>query len=498
MIIVPRPVLGVLLVAAALVALIAAPSGASAARRPNIVVITTDDQRQDDMIALPKTKRLLGSTGTTYRNSYVSYSLCCPSRTTFLTGQYSHNHHVTWNFPPFGGYEVFRALGQGNTLPVWLQRAGYTTGLIGKYLNEYGEQRPREIPPGWSDWQGAVDPSTYDQYGYTMNINGRLVHYGRRPRDYQTDVFAGRAVDFIRHHSSRRKPFFLWLTPNAPHTIAVKENGRREGTPAFPPPRYRHNRFSNAQIPHTPNFDEADVSDKPKIIQGFPRVAGPNLALALAHYRGRLGALLGVDDMVERVVSQLRRSGQLRNTVIVFTSDNGWLLGEHRIVGQKYFGFEESIRVPLIISGPGFPRGRTSSDPVMNVDLAPTIAAAAGARPRRAQDGYALQRVRAGSLRDRNMVVETGVNSYGLPYYSGFHTLRWHYEDITTPKTSLTAYGREDELYDLKADPFELTNVAHDPRYAGALAEIKRRLATLRTCKGRACHLVRSGPVSPS
>lgn len=431
----PRPLGPMLLALVALLALAAAPAGAaSKQRRPNVVVITTDDQRQDDMIALPKTKRLLGATGTTYRNSYVSYSLCCPSRTTFLTGQYSHNHHITWNFMPFGGYERFKQLGQRNTLPVWLQKAGYTTGLIGKYLNEYGERNPREIPPGWSDWQGAVDPSTYDQYGYTMNINGRLVRYGRRARDYQTDVFAGRAVDFIRRHSSRRKPFFLWLTPNAPHSIAVKQRGRAEGSPAFPPPRYRHNRFSNAPIPRPPNFDEADVSDKPTIITGFPRVTGDYLKRAVDNWRGRLGALLGVDDMVQRVVDQLRRSGQLRNTLVIFTSDNGWLLGEHRVVGQKYFGFEESIRVPLIISGPGFARGRAVSDPAMNVDLTPTIARAAGARTGRPQDGYALQRVRPGSLLNRNMVVETGVNTYNLPYYAGFHTLRWHYEDITTPR----------------------------------------------------------------
>jgi len=478
-----RLLVAVLLAAVALAALAVSPAtAAKKAKKPNIVVITSDDQRQDDMIAMPKTKALLGNTGTTYRNSYVSYSLCCPSRATFLTGQYSHNHHVTWNFMPYGGYQRFKELGQRNTLPVWLQRAGYTTGLIGKYLNEYGERNPREIPPGWSDWQGAVDPSTYDQYGYTMNINGRLRRYGRRPQDYQTDVFAGRAVDFIRRNSRPgHKPFFLWLTPNAPHTIAVKERGRAEGSPAFPPPRYRNNRFTRAQMPRHPNF----------------RATAEGAARATANWRGRLGALMGVDDMVQRVVGQLRRSGQLRNTVVIYTSDNGWLLGEHGIVGQKYFGFEESIRVPLIISGPGFARHRASADPAMNVDLAPTIAAAAGARTGRPQDGYVLQRVRPGSLRHRNMVIETGKNTYDLPYYVGYHTLDWHYEDIFTPKTALTPPGRADELYDLRKDPWELRNVARDPRYAPALAEIKRRLSTLRNCKGRSCHVVRSGPPSP-
>jgi arylsulfatase A-like enzyme len=449
----------------------------AADRPPNVLVVMTDDQRADDMVALPKTRRLLGSGGTTFRNSYVSYSLCCPSRTTFLTGQYSHNHGVTWNFAPYGGYERFKKRGIKNALPVWLQRAGYRTGLIGKFLNEYGEKNPREIPPGWDDWQASVDPSTYHYYGYTLNDNGRLVTYGSAPKDYMTDVYAGRADRFIRSNGGRRKPWFLWLTPNAPHTVS--DTGRAEGGPPVPAPRHA-SLYANATMPRSPSFDEADMSDKPALLRGIPALSMTQIARADAFYRGRLGSLAAVDDMVERLVGTLRSTGQLDNTLILFTSDNGWLIGEHRIVGQKYVGFEESIRVPLYVRGPGFPRGKTIDDPALNVDLNPTIVRAAQATAGRPADGYSLQRlVRSpGAMRDRDLVIETGPNP-GLPYYTGVHTRRYQFERITTGEL---------ELYDLDRDPYELQNVAGDPAYAGVVEVLSRRLDKLAVCKGSSCH----------
>jgi len=470
--------------AACALALLGGAAGSAQAERPNVVVVMTDDQRLDDMAAMPKTRRLLGGGGTTFEHAYVSYSLCCPSRTTFLTGQYSHNHGVTWNFAPQGGYERFRALGQGNTLPVWLQRAGYRTGLIGKYLNEYGEKRPREVPPGWDDWQASVDPTTYQYFGYTLNVNGRLVRYGHEPADYMTDVYAERAGAFVRRHAPQRRPFFLWVTPNAPHTESP--TGRSEGTPAVPAPRHA-GAFADLPLPRLPGFDEEDLSDKPEIVQRFPRVEGEQLQRAEAHFRGRRASLLAVDDLVARMVGELRAAGELDRTLFVFTSDNGWLLGEHRIVGQKYFGFEESIRVPLIVRGPGFPRGRVSEALALNVDLAATIARAADARMGRPADGIPLQRLvaRPAAWRERDMVIETGPNSVGLPYYSGLHTRRYAYEVITTGEV---------ELYDLRLDPYELRNVAADPAYAEVRQTLARRLDRLKDCRGSACRSAQGSP----
>ncbi|HLM50119.1 MAG TPA: sulfatase [Solirubrobacteraceae bacterium] len=468
----------------ALAPALAAPvADAAPAPAPNVVVVMTDDQRADDMDAMPKTRRLLGAHGTTFLNAFVSYPLCCPSRTTFLTGQYSHNHGITWNFEPFGGYERFAMLGQHNTLPVWLQRAGYKTGLIGKYLNEYGERRPTEIPPGWDDWQASVDPTTYLYYGFLMNNNGRLVRYGTAAQDYMTDVYSGLATRFIRRNAPARKPFFLWVTPNAPHTQT--STGRAEGTPAVPAQRHAE-RFATASMPLSASFGEEDMSDKPEILRGFAPIDDERRATALAHWRGRHGSLLAVDDMVERIVDQLRRSGELDSTVILFTSDNGWLLGEHRIVGQKYFGFEESIRVPLIARGPGFPRGRTSRAMALNVDLAPTIARTAGARMGRRADGIALQGpAGARGAPERDMLVETGPNSLNLPYYQQIHTQRWVLEEVTTG---------ERELYDLRTDPAQLSSVAGQPAYARVEAALHARLERLRTCAGSRCHRAATSP----
>jgi N-acetylglucosamine-6-sulfatase len=457
----------------ALGVLLALAPGAAAAERPNIVVVTSDDQRAADMRVMPKVRRLVGGAGTTFPNSYVNYPLCCPSRATFLTGQYSHNHGVTWNNFPYGGYYAFR--NQRETLPVWLQQAGYHTALIGKYLNEYGERDPREIPVGWDDWYGGVDPSTYHYFGFTLNENGRLRHYGKRPRDYQTDVIARKAVRLIGERAPRRQPFFLWVTPTAPHTVT--DTARAEGTPAVPAPRHAK-RFANARLPRPPSFDEADMSDKPQLLRYLPAFTPEQVDTLTEHYRGRLGSLLALDEAVADMVAALRRAGELDNTVFVYTSDNGWLLGEHRIRGQKYLGFEESIKVPLLVRGPGFPAGRRVLEQASNVDLAPTILKAAGARPGRTQDGVPLSRLVGRRPPKRDLLVESGTNNPGLPTYSQLHTRRWVLEDVSTGEV---------ELYDLDRDPFQLQNLAYDPAFAAIRAKLEARLEKLRDCAGRGC-----------
>jgi N-acetylglucosamine-6-sulfatase len=445
---------------------------AAAAQKPNVIVVTTDDQRASDIRVMPEVRRLIGGAGTTFQRSYVNYPLCCPSRATFLTGQYAHNHGVLWNFFPQGGFYAFR--NQRETLPVWLQRAGYHTALMGKYLNEYGERNPRQIPPGWSEWYGGVDPSTYHYFGFTLNENGRLHHYGNRPRDYQTDVLARKAVRLIGRRAPKRQPFFLWVTPTAPHTVT--DTARAEGTPAEPAPRHA-GRFANARLPRPPSFFEPDISDKPPILRGLPTVSDEAVERLTEHYRGRLASLLAVDEAVARMVAALRRTGELDNTLFVFTSDNGWLLGEHRVAGQKYLGFEESIGVPLLIRGPGFPAGRKVDELASNVDLAPTILDAAGAGAGRRQDGVSLRRLVGPRPPRRDLLTETGEN-VGLPWYWQIHTKRWVLEEVSSGEV---------ELYDLARDPFQLDNVAGDPAFAAIQAKLAARLAKLRDCAGRGC-----------
>ena len=220
-------------------------------KRPNIVVIMTDDQTVESIRVMKNVKRLLVAQGTSFDNSFASFSLCCPSRATFLTGQYAHNHGVLSNKPPYGGYY---ALDNSNTLPVWLKRAGYETILVGKYLNGYGEHDKHEIPPGWTEWHGAVNNSAYQFYGYTLNENGTLVKYGRDPASYQTDVYADKAVEIVRRRAAERKPFFLWLSFLAPHVGGPPTPGRSALT-TLPAPRHL-GRFAASPLPTPPSFNE--------------------------------------------------------------------------------------------------------------------------------------------------------------------------------------------------------------------------------------------------
>jgi arylsulfatase A-like enzyme len=480
-----------LLLCALALAVPAAAAADDGRKRPNVVVIITDDQDFRSMPVLPKTRRLIGDRGTTFAQAIVNFPLCCPSRATFYSGRYAHNHGVLWNNLPQGGYRKFDG---ARSLPVWLRAAGYRTIHIGKYLNEYGEDDPREVPPGWEDWHGGVDPTTYDYYRFTINHNGRLRTYGRTPADYATDVHAGLAERAIRGASRRDRPFFMSLAPIAPHTVARDARARVEGTPALPPPRYA-TRFANAPLPRYPNFNPADISDKPGIAAFFPNPLNADEIAALQdHFRGRMGALLAVDDLVARVIRALRRAGEYRDTVIFFTSDNGWILGEHRLrdpvsfdgraVGVKYVPYEGSSRVPLLVAGPRFPEGRTVRGVVSNADLSPTILELAGAKATLPQDGVSLLRAarRPSRLDRRGVLIETAPNPRNVPPYASIRTERYRY-DVTTDGSGVEG------LFDLARDPWELRSRHADPAYARVKAILAGALEKLRTCRGPTCRL---------
>ncbi|HWV84645.1 MAG TPA: sulfatase [Capillimicrobium sp.] len=494
----------VLPVAAALLAVLAVPAAAAAAppERPNVVVIMTDDQTVEDMRAMPLTRRLIGGAGVTFARSFSSYPLCCPARATLLTGQYAHNHDVLGNRPPFGGYGAFR--GTDDTLPVWLQRAGYATAHVGKYLNGYGRDVEPTVPPGWDEWHGSVDPTSYMMWGYTLNENGTLRTYGsfrdEDPALYQADVYRDRAIALIDRWAPRRRPFFLSVMFLAPH--AEGEVGLVRSAP-----RHR-GRMANAPVPRSPAFDEADVSDKPSWLQqGSPRLDAEAVAAIEARTRSRLESLLAVDEAVRDIVAALRRHGELDRTLIVFGSDNGHFAGEHRIPQSKYFPYEPSVRVPLMMRGPGVRRGRVARALTVNADLAPTILDVAGAAPgRRRLDGMSLMPLAANPrLRtDRPVLLETGESSRGdidqdgnaiggigagidVPIYNGVRTDRYVYLEYD---------GGERELYDLRRDPHQLRSVHADPRYARTRAALDRVLARLSRCAGPSCR-AGAGPIPP-
>ncbi|MGH8900355.1 MAG: sulfatase family protein [Egibacteraceae bacterium] len=448
--------------------------------RPNIVVVMTDDQTVESVQMMPNVKRLLGEQGVTFRNSFASFPLCCPSRATFLTGQYSHNHGVLSNLPQDNG--GYYQLDNTNTLPVWLQASGYRTTHIGKYLHAYGTRDPTEVPPGWTEWYGTIDYTTYFVYDYEVNENGVVRTYGHTAKDYQTDVHTRRALEVIRRQAPGEQPFFLSIAFLAPHASRTSPSEPNYDSPPDAAPRHS-GAFANEPLPMPPSFNEADVSDKPQHIQGLPVLDEAGIEEVTASYRARLASLLAVDEAVGEIVRTLDEVGELDNTYLLFTSDNGFLHGEHRLPTGKVVLYEESIRVPLIVRGPRAARRATSETMVANIDLAPTIAQIAEAEPERTMDGRSLLPVlhNAGNKAPRALLIENLSNSDPKknPKYTAIRTDRYLYAEYATG---------ERELYDLVNDPYQLVSHHDDPAYAATRADLAARLATLRTCSGQSCH----------
>src|SRR3954453_8400656 len=350
--------------------------GVKSTAQPNIIFILTDDLDYASAYRFPSINSLLREQGAGFENDFVSYSLCCPSRATILTGLYAHNHDVRGNTPPDGGFQKFYSEGlEKDTIAVRLQQSGYKTALFGKYLNNFpgGAVRATYVPPGWDEWYGKLDEQKL--YDYRINENGQVVRYDNNTEDFYTDVLSGQVVDFIRREAADSKPFFMYVAPTAPHM------------PADPAERHK-NAFADEKVPHTPSFDEEDLSDKPSWFKNEPSlfahpiisgtIRGIEELLSTHNYRKRLGSMLAVDDMVASLVQELKDVGKLDNTFIFFTSDNGWLQGEHHIAAGKVLPYEESVRVPLFVRGPGVPAGSKVDKLVLNTDFASTFADLAG------------------------------------------------------------------------------------------------------------------------
>ena len=521
----------------ALLLVLALPGAASArsARgdgRPNILVVMTDDEALSDVAQMPNVKRLLARQGTTFADAVDSFPLCCPSRATFITGQYAHNHGVFGNFYPYGWYGMKQ---RANTLPAWLQKAGYRTALIGKWLNGYGALDAHgEVPAGFDIWRGLLDVSAYDYFNFVMNRNGKLKTWGDRafalglvkfanievtpnpdglagivaklreefgpapytywgthkPGNYSPDVTGRITEQLVASQRRAKKPFFIWWAPAAPHRedVAVTLMGRPGADPR-PAPRFaaRSKRYT---LPRGPSFNEADLSDKAaNMTEHATSLTDAQIAQLQLDYEGRIGSLLAVDEHVKRLVAILKRTHQLANTLIVFTSDNGWLQGQHRIPGDKFLPYEESLRVPFILRGPGIPAGRTVHGQVANIDFAPTMLAVARAKAGRTQDGVSLLPAvqDPAKVPDRAIEIEAPaplfeqqvpVNAWDLPY-KGVRTDRYTYVVYTR--------AGDEELYDRKTDPFELNNLADDPAMAYVKAGLATKLAALNSCAGATC-----------
>lgn len=461
--------------------------------KPNIVVIMTDDQEDTgSMTYMPKTLALIADHGITFKNSFVNLPLCGPSRASFLTGQAAHNHGIRANSPlDAGGWEAFKSK-EGNSLAVWLQQAGYKTALIGKYVNRYGQQslfgawlawfgslvgvefkgptigNPRDwVPPGWNLWY-AFSGTRPKYYDYSINDNGNMLSFGSAPSDYSTDVLRERAVRFIEDQSASSDPFFLYVAPKSAHA---------EGPRAVPSPQYQ-DALKHVRLPQSPAFNEQDLRRK---ALKAPRVDDAAKDELEKRYRNALRSLQSVDDLVAAVMGALEKTGRLDNTVVIYTSDNGFLFGDHRLVG-KTAAYEGSIKVPLLMRGPGIPEDQTRDQLVSNLDLTATIVDLAHAKPSVPLDGRSLVPLFANADAPWRsaLLVESPVTR--------FDKITNRYAGVRTATKKYVRYdGGFEELFDLAADPYELKNVAGDAAYGSELPALRSVHDRLKSCAGEAC-----------
>lgn len=473
--------LALLLAAGGALSSVGAPAAPrNGAAQPSILFILTDDLDAAALAELPNVRRLLADQGTTFPNFFVSSPNCCPSRASILRGQFAHNHGVLRNSGKEGGFRTFHKLGrEAETVGVWMQRAGYRTGLMGKYLNGYPNgARDTWAPPGWDEWDVSLKSGYVD---YEMNENGRIVAYGSEPGDYLTDVLAAKAADFVTQASADGTPFFLYLAPRAPHGPTT-------------PARRHDGAFAGATAPRPPSWNEADVSDKPNFVRANAEFDDRVAASIDREYQLRRESMLAVDEMVAKLVETLERAGTLDQTYILFASDNGFHLGEHRLPSRKGTPYDEVIRIPLVVRGPGVPHGAVDESLVMNIDLAPTFAAIGGATTPDWVDGRSLAPLFAGTgrgTRNAAFIEDFGGDGSRRKFNRPRDRQQGNgippFRALRTPDLLYVEYASgERELYDRRNDPYEMENIVDraDPETVAAFSD---RVTALSGCARDRC-----------
>jgi N-acetylglucosamine-6-sulfatase len=447
------------------------PPAATAKARPNVVFILTDDLAWNLVKYMPQV-RDLRRRGTTFTRYFVTDSLCCPSRSSIFSGRFPHNTRVFTNLPPDGGFQLFHNRHEErSTFATALRSAGYQTGFMGKYLNGY---KPSSlfVPSGWGDWHGAGN--AYREFNYDLNENGRLVHYGNQASDYLTDVDARKGSDFIDRAAAAHKPFALEIATFAPHK------------PATPAPRDQ-NDFPGLKAPRGPAFNRA-TKNAPSWLAGRGRLGPAAIRQIDALFRKRAQSIQAVDDLIAGIESTLAARGLLDNTYIVFSSDNGFHLGEHRLRQGKQTAFETDIRVPLIVVGPGIPKGRTVRALAENVDLRPTFSRLAGAKVPNWIDGRSLVPWLHGhSVKGWRRAVP--IEHHGQAKNGNDPDLEPGgrpptYEAIRLASSIYVEYKNGDrEYYNLARDPNELSNT-YRRLSRSKRGKLHRMLRALERCRG--------------
>jgi N-acetylglucosamine-6-sulfatase len=513
--------------------------------QPSIVVIQTDDQTLDGLYetfsvfggpetrAMPNTLDLIGKKGMTFNRFYVPYPLCCPSRVSLLTGRYAHNHNVRGNVPPNGGFTGFSFRGaMSHNLATWLQGAGYRTVHVGKFLNGYGDEpfdNGTTVPPGWSSWYSVLKADTSHYfYGYTLNVNGQLQGPFGDPGSWETREYGARddfgcpfaplnglpcfhITDSLTNIATNEmlatppeQPFYVQLDYTAPHG-----DFRR---PAGPEPTPRHyDWFKGARHPHdrSEGFDEGNVTDKPRFIREAPHLSPNEKRTYRTYYQKQLDSLRDVDDGVKQVIQTLGAMGRLRNTYVIFTSDNGFFFGEHRLLGGKFLAYEPATHMPFLIRGPGIQQGSSTGELAANIDVAPTLLELAGAEADKSIDGRSLiPYLKDPELRSRRPIlfesfVETAdveaqgaITAAASRRRGGEATASLlappkDYAGIRIGPYKYIAWpSGEKELYNINRDPNELNSLHEVPNFFPIRNFLHRQMKRLTDCVGRVCREV--------
>jgi N-acetylglucosamine-6-sulfatase len=437
---------------------------------PNIILITTDDQRTNDMNWMPKTRAALGEQGYTFPQGLSPHPLCCPARAEYLTGQYGQNNGVRHNQGKFGGYQAL--LEPDNTVASWLDDAGYQTAIVGKYLNGVGLTTER--PAGWDHWNAYVaGTGTYNNTTFA-NDGDPVLH-----TEHADDVTTDYAVDYMAEFAESDDPMFMWVSYFAPHTANTTKGWDRNL--ARPAPEYIGS-MSEVKLPvvNKPSFNEGNVSDQLPPSRGAKPVS---VEQAEKLFQSRIESLQTVDDGVAELVAQLDELGELDNTYIFFTSDNGFLLGEHRLFLKNEL-YRESLEVPWLVRVPGVSVARESEVPITATDLAPTIVELAGATPERVMDGQSFAPLLSSlpvDWRDTQLI-QTGRPKVSLG--------QWNTRGVRTDRYM---YGRsvqtgKEMLFDHTWDEYETQNIATWAAYRPILEELRRRTEILSDCVGVECY----------
>jgi arylsulfatase A-like enzyme len=429
--------------------------------KPNIIIILTDDQPFHTIEQMPNVQSELVQKGITFTNAFVTTPLCCPSRASILTGEYVFHHGVQTNRQPNGGATVFD---DSSTLAVWLKEAGYQTALMGKYLNDYDSLPEGYIPSGWDEWDVFVkkDPNKDFYFGYTLNENGKIKQYGDSEKEYSSDVLTNKAIEFI--HSNREQPFFLLLSLYAPHQPYLSANRHKDLFKTYTDTFARYQPL---------NYFEEDISDKSQWLKNY--APQEKDYIEKVHQR-MLRSLMSADDAVAQIVALLEDENIRQNTIIIFMSDNGFALGDHRLIG-KACPYEICLRIPLVISYPDkISASRSDANLILNLDIAPTLMQLAGASTTAHIDGESFAKLLSNpneTWRDGFLIEqyeddgeERSMVSL-VPSYVGYRTTKWKYIEYSTG---------EQELYNLLRDPYEMTNLASLPEYASIINELKQRI----------------------